>query len=80
MVRDTWTRVASVVAFVMAIALAGSAVAAAEQSFPLMGQDDSPKAKGTAMIQDTRLTVTANGARWAPLAAPVGCDRWRRGR
>jgi hypothetical protein len=61
MLRDTWTRVASTVAFVMAIALAGSAMAAAKQSFPLMAQEDSPKATGTAVIQDNRLTVTAKG-------------------
>jgi len=48
-------------AFVVALALAGSAMAAAKQSFPLMGQDDSPQAKGTAVIQDNRLTVTAHG-------------------
>jgi hypothetical protein len=61
MLQDTWTRVASAVALVMVIALTGSAMAAAKQSFPLMGQEDSPKAKGTAVIQDNRLTVTANG-------------------
>jgi hypothetical protein len=61
MLRDTWTRVASAVAFVVVIALASSAMAAAKKSFPLMGQEDSPKAKGTAIIQDSRLTVTANG-------------------
>src|SRR5919106_1859275 len=61
MLPDTWTRLASTVAFVMVIALAGSALAAAKKSFPLMGQEDSPKANGTAIIQDTRLTVTANG-------------------
>jgi hypothetical protein len=52
---------ASAVALVMVIALAGGAMAAAKKSFPLMGQEDSPKAKGTAIIQATRLTVTANG-------------------
>src|SRR6266508_2234786 len=61
MFRNTWTRVASAVAFVVAIALAGSAMAAAKKSLPLMGQEDSPKATGTAVIQDNRLTVTANG-------------------
>jgi hypothetical protein len=61
MLRDIRTRVASTVAFVVAIALAGSAMAAAKQSFPLMGQEDSPKAKGTEVIQDNRLTATANG-------------------
>jgi hypothetical protein len=61
MFRDTWTRVASTVAFVVAIALAGSAMAAAKKSLSLMGQEDSPKATGTAVIQDNRLTVTAKG-------------------
>jgi hypothetical protein len=36
-------------------------MAAAKKSLPLMGQEDSPKATGTAVIQDNRLTVTAKG-------------------
>ncbi|MGH8069487.1 MAG: hypothetical protein ACRERE_30465 [Candidatus Entotheonellia bacterium] len=42
MFRNTWTGVASAVALVMVIAFAGSAMAAAKKSFPLMGQEDSP--------------------------------------
>ena len=61
MLRDTWTRVASAVALVVTIVLAGSAMAAAKTSFPLMGQQDSPKANGTASIQENRLSVTAKG-------------------
>jgi hypothetical protein len=61
MVRDTGTRVLTAVVFVVAIALAGNAIAAAKESFRLMGQEDSPKAKGTAVIQDDRLSVTASG-------------------
>lgn len=61
MLRNTWIRVAGTMAFVVAVALAGNVMAAAKQSFPLMGQEDSPQAKGTAVIQDNRLTVTANG-------------------
>jgi hypothetical protein len=61
MVRDAWARVLTAVVFGVAIALAGSASAAAKKSFQLMGQQDRPKAKGSAVIQDNRLTVTARG-------------------
>ena len=42
MMKGTWGGVASVVIFVVAIALAGSAVAAGKQSFRLTGLKDSP--------------------------------------
>ncbi len=49
------------VALVAATALVGSAVAADKKSFSLMGQKDSPKASGTAVVDGTRLTITAKG-------------------
>ncbi len=61
MMKGTWGGVVSVAVFVVAIMLASSAVAAGKQSFPLTGLKDSPNAKGTATLQDTRLTVTASG-------------------
>ncbi len=52
--------VLSAVLLLVALALADSAGAAGKQ-FPLMGQQDSPKASGTAVLDGTRLTITATG-------------------
>ncbi|MBI4496110.1 MAG: hypothetical protein HY697_04155, partial [Deltaproteobacteria bacterium] len=48
------------VVLLVALALVGSAGAAGKQ-FPLMGQQDSPKASGSAALDGTQLTITARG-------------------
>ncbi len=53
--------VASAVGLVLAMALVGSAGAGDKTSYPLMGQKDSPKASGSAVVDDGRLTITAGG-------------------
>lgn len=50
----------SAVALVVGMALVGSAVAG-DKKFSLMGQKDSPKAKGAAVVEGTKLTITAQG-------------------
>lgn len=57
--RGRWA-VGSAVVLAMIIALVSSAVAG-DKKFPLMGQKDTPKASGTAVVEGTRLTVTAKG-------------------
>jgi len=41
--------------------VAGGALAADAKSFTLMGQQDSPKATGTATVKGNTLTITAKG-------------------
>ncbi len=48
-------------ALALAVAALGNALAADTKSFPLMGQKDTPSASGTAVVEGTRLTVTAKG-------------------
>ncbi len=49
----------SAIAVALAMVVAGSAVAAEKKTIPLMGQKDSPKASGTAVLEGNRLKVTA---------------------
>lgn len=50
---------------ILAVAAVGATAATAVEAktFPLMGQKDSPKASGTARIEETKLAVTATGLR-----------------
>lgn len=41
--------------------IAAGIVAAESKSFGLMGQKDSPQASGTATVEGSKLTITANG-------------------
>jgi hypothetical protein len=49
------------IAVALAMVIAGSALAAEKKTIPLMGQKDSPKASGTAVVEGNQLKVTAKG-------------------
>ena len=55
------TVAAGILMLSFALGLAVGTAAAESKTFALMGQKDTPQASGTATLEGTKLTITANG-------------------